>query len=197
MECMLVGRPGSGRSTLLTALLRSWGCRSLPVTTWFPGGSACRWRLRLPEEERKVHRLRPAGGFLAVELPAPALGLPGRRWTLLEPPGIEEEVPEDHTVRQGIAETLGRLLATDVFVHVVDGAETGERGEVAGTDLALWYLGRQRPRYLLVVTRMDCLSAVAGFLLLRKLDPDINPVACSAWTGQGLRHLRRLLASLA
>lgn len=197
MECVLVGRPGSGRSSLLTAMLRSWGCRSVPVTTWLPGGSASRWRARLPDEERKLHRLRPPGGFLAVELPAPPLGLPGRRWTLLEPPGIEEEVPDDHTIRQGVAEALGRLLATDVILHVVDGADTGERGEVAAADLALWRLGRHRPRYLLVVTRMDCGAATAGLELVRQMDPQIVPVACSAWTGQGVRHLRSLLARLA
>lgn len=197
MECVLVGRPGSGRSTLLTALLRSCGCRSLPVTTWLPGGSACRWRVRLPEEERRVHRLRPPAGFLGVELPASALGLPGRRWTFLEPPGIEEEVPHDHAVRQGMAEALARLLTSDVFIHVVDGAGTGERGEVANADLALWHLGSQRPRYLVVVTRMDCVSSVVGFGLIRQLDARASLVACSARTGQGLRQLRRLLASLA
>lgn len=195
MECMLVGRPGSGRSSLLTALLRSWGCRSLPVTTWFPGGTPSRWRLRLPDEERKLQRLRPPAGFLAVELAAPQLGLPGRRWTLVETPGIEEEVADDPAARQGMAEALGRLLATDLVIHVVDGAATGERGEVSAPDMALWRLGCQRPRYLSVVSRMDCASSAAGLALVRQMDPGLAPVATSAWTGQGIRQLRSLLAA--
>jgi len=197
VECMLVGRPGSGRSSLLTALLRSWGCRSVPVTTWFPGGSPSRWRVRLPEEERKVHRLRPAGGFLAIEVAAATLGLPGRRWTFVETPGMEEEVPDDQTAREGVAEALGRILATDMVVHVVDGAATGERGRVYATDIALWRLARLRPRYLLVVSRMDCASSLAGLALVRQMDPEIALVASSAWTGQGIRRLRRLLAGRA
>lgn len=197
MECLLVGRPGSGRSSLLTALLRLWGCRSLPVTTWSAGGSPSRWRVRLPEEERRLHRLRPPGGFLAVELDASALKLPGRRWAFVETPGVEEGVPADESLRQGVAEALGRLLATDLLLHVVDGAETGERGEVAAADLALWRLGRARPRYVMVVMRVDCEAAGSGLTLLKRLDPGLEPLACSAWTGQGLRRLRRLLASLA
>ena len=194
MECMLVGRPGSGRSSLLTALLRSWGCRSLPVTTWYPGGSPSRWRVRLPEEERKLHRLRPPAGFLAVELAAAPLGLPGRRWTLVETPGIEEEVSGDEVARQAVAETLARLLSTDLVIHVVDGAATGERDGLAAADIALWRLARQWRRYLLVVSRMDCASALAGLALVRELDPEVALVPVSALTGQGIRQLRHRLA---
>jgi len=195
VDCILTGAAQSGRTSILVALLRLWKCRSVPATTWLPEGSPSRWRLRLPDEEHRLYRLRPPGGFLGVELAAPPLGLSGRRWLFLELPGLLED-PEGQVERKAMAEALGRLVTADVVVHVVDAAHTGEEGSLREVDTALFRLLQAKRKYLVMANKMDQAGAAEGLAIVRQCAQGGEVVASSALVGQGIRQLRTFLASL-
>lgn len=197
LECVLVGLPGSGKSSLLAALLQAWRCRTAAITVWTAGGSPSRWRLRLPEEERQLHRLRPPHGFLAVEVPASQLGLAGRRWTFSELPALVDEVSEDLLHREGLAEAMARLLVADVILHVVDAERVGKRGQLSAADAALARFGHNRSGYLLVGTKMDAPFSPQGLYLLRQFAGNPEVVPCSVVIGQGIRPIKNFLSGLA
>ena len=190
-DCVLVGRPNSGKTLFLINLCEHLGCGTLELETEGPAGGTLRRRLS-PEEARRLLVGGAPQTTVGVQrvLVRIRRGKSGRECRLVDTTGLVESVHPDESVRWGMASSIGEMLRGRVVLHLVDASLVregavwwGELEEQMDRYLSL------RPGYAVLANKMDLPEAEAGLRNLLAQTPARRVFPVSALTRAGFREV--------
>jgi tRNA U34 5-carboxymethylaminomethyl modifying GTPase MnmE/TrmE len=197
-ECLILGKPNSGKTLLLLNFAEYLGYRQLELT--------------IHEADQTQHRRTYgiAEARLTLVSPAPhhtrvlqavhlrfAKGKSRCDLALTDTTGLSEGIHEQLAVRRSMSRTLHRLRQAELVLHVIDGS----RVAVPGAPEAMGELDHQLARfatgrvgYAMIVNKMDLPGAAAGLSYVRSCFPHHLVIPVSALRKRGFREVKTFVA---
>jgi hypothetical protein len=134
VECLVLGAPGTGKTTFALSLIEALGYREVQIFHEDPAGRVTSRTWPLCEaKERLVGRAGTAAAgvcttrglqWATVRLPG-RVGRQAQDLTIVDSTGIGAEIADDPELRAAVAQTLRMLRRARMVIHLVSPADGG------------------------------------------------------------------------
>lgn len=193
-ECLILGKPNSGKTLFLLNFAEYLGYRELEMIVEEPGGNRHRKSYDLAGARMTLVSPTPhhTRALQVVQLKVPK-GKSRCDVALTDTTGLCEGIHESATIRRSMVQTLRRLRETQVVLHLIDGSRVGTVGapEAMGDlDHQLARFATGRLGYAIIVNKMDLPGAGAGLASVRSTFPYHVIIPMSALRKQGFREVK-------
>lgn len=198
-ECVIIGRPNSGKTMFALNFAGYLGAKSVDVTfRTYDGLMTCR-HFSLEEGKRELcgmtlHKTRSMQS-LVLRM---SVGKTAVNFKLTDTCGVSEQIHQDEKIRKGMAQTIGLLRSADLILHLVDLSLIGRDfgNNCSSIDYELYNYGIVRKSYLMLGNKYDISSAKENFLRLATAFPKATIIPISALYSQGFREVKAYVARI-
>jgi tRNA U34 5-carboxymethylaminomethyl modifying GTPase MnmE/TrmE len=197
-ECLILGKPNCGKTLFLLNFAEHLGYRELQLAIEYPDGST-QWR-SLALADARMTLVSPSPHHTRC-LQAAVVRVPHGKARcevrLTDSTGLGEGVHGDAGVRRAMVQTLKRLRAADVVLHLIDASRVTATGSVEAMgdlDHQLARYATGRGGYAVLATKMDLAEAQAGLAYIRSTFPYHVVIPVSALRKQGFKEVRAFVA---
>ncbi len=189
-ECVIIGRPNSGKTMFALNFAGYLGAKSVDVTfRTYDGLMTCR-HFSLEEGKRELcgmalHKTRSLQS-LVLRM---TVGKTAVNFKLTDTCGVSEHIHQEEVIRKGMAQTIGLLRSADLILHMVDLSLIGRdfTNNSTSIDHEFYKYGVTRKSYLLLGNKYDLSSAKDNLLRLAAAFPKATIIPVSALHSQGYR----------
>jgi small GTP-binding protein len=196
-ECVIIGRPNSGKTLFALNFAKYLGAKNIDVTfRTFDGLMTCR---HFPLEEAKrqlcgidLHKTRSLQSIVLNI----AVGKTAVNFKLTDTCGVSEQIHADEGIRKGMAQTIGLLRSADFILHLIDltNVKKDHAANQASIDYEFYNYGIARNAYILLGNKIDLGSAKENLLRLASEFPKATIIPISALYNQGFREVKAYVA---
>ena len=195
-ECMIIGRPNSGKTLFALNFAGYLGIKNVDVTfRTYDGLMTCR-RFSLEEAKRELcgNTLHKTRSLQSMVLNM-KVGKATTSFKLTDTCGVSEQIHADEKIRKGMAQTIGLLRSVDLILHVVDlSLINKEFCNHSSIDYEFYNYGMICKSYILLGNKYDLSSAKNNLPHLIAAFPKANIVPISALYCQGFREVKACVA---
>ncbi len=196
-ECIIIGRPNSGKTMFALNFSGYLGAKSVDVTfKTYDGLMTCR-HFSLDEARRELcgmalHKTRSLQSMLLNM----SVGKSKITFKLTDTCGVSEQIHSEESIRRGMAQTIGLLRSADVILHVVDLSLIGRDfiTNSSSIDHEFYNYGTNRKSYFLLGNKYDISSAKDNLLRLATAFPKATILPVSALYSRGFREVKACVA---
>lgn len=192
-EFIIVGRPNSGKTLFALNFALYLGSKTVElIFRTFDGLTTCR-HIPLTEAKHELcaevpHKTKCLQSMLLNV----SLGKGSATFKLTDSCGIQEEIHEIETVRQGMAQTISLLRSADFIIHVLDlslhNAHLKDRQY--NIDYEIYNYGQARRNYLMLANKTDLTPAKQQLKILPSYFPKAGIVPVSALFSEGFKEVK-------
>lgn len=194
-ECLIVGRPNSGKTMFALNFANFLGCRSVDITfKTYDGLLTCR-HLNIDEAKRElcsstIHKTKSLQ-TMVLKL---SVGKATVGFKLSDTCGIAEYIHTDDSIRRGMAQTLSVIRSADFIIHVIDltclGKDVPNQDNI---DIDIYNYGIARANYVLLANKIDVASKY-NIAKVKDIFPQAPVIAISALCSQGFKEVKACVA---
>jgi len=195
-ECMIIGRPNSGKTLFALNFAGYLGIRNIDITfRTYDGLLTCR-HFSLEEAKRELcgNSLHKTRSLQSMVLNM-KVGKATVNFKLTDTCGVSEQIHADEKIRKGMAQTIGLLRSVDLILHVVDLALIpNDFSNQSSIDYEFYNYGMICKAYILLGNKYDLSSAKNNLPHLTAASPKTSIVPISALYSQGFREVKACVA---
>lgn len=195
-ECLIIGRPNSGKTLFALNFAGYLGTKNIDVTfRTYDGLMTCR-HFSLEEAKRELcgntlHKTR--------SLQSMVLNMKVEKATvsfkLTDTCGVSEQIHANEVIRKGMAQTISLLRSVDLILHVVDlSLNNKEFCNQSSIDYEFYNYGMICKPYVLLGNKYDLSTAKNNLPHLAAAFPKAKIVPISALYSQGFREVKACVA---
>lgn len=196
-ECLIIGRPNSGKTMFALNFAGYLGTKSVDVTfRTYDGLMTCR-HFTLDEAKRELcgfalHKTRSLQSMILNM----RVGKAAVNFKLTDSCGVSEQIHSDEAIRKGMAQTIGLLRSADFILHLVDLSMVNKDFQTkASIDHEFYNYGISRKAsYLLLGNKFDLNLAKDNVPYLASAFPKATLVPVSALYSQGFKEVKAYVA---
>ncbi|SCM80115.1 50S ribosome-binding GTPase [uncultured Sporomusa sp.] len=196
-ECVIIGRPNSGKTMFALNFAGYLGAKSVDVTfRTYDDLTTCR-HFSLEEGKRELcgmalHKTRSLQS-LVLRM---TVGKTAVNFKLTDTCGVSEQIHQDGTIRKGMAQTIALLRSADLILHMVDLSLIGKNliNNTSTIDHEFYNYGIVRKSYLLLGNKYDLHSAKDNLVHLTAAFPKATVIPISALYSQGFKEVKACVA---
>ncbi|MDP2858520.1 MAG: GTPase [Bacillota bacterium] len=197
---MIIGRPAVGKTLFLINFAAHMGQKTLRLVIERPDHRV--ESVVLAPEEARARLVGRTGHFtrsvqsLVLDL---RKGKARVQVELEDTPGLDLGIHPDAEVRKGMAQTIRKMRAADLVIHIVDALQLAASPDAGSPsiDMEIAHFALTRGGYIILVNKMDIPGAQAGLEKARALFPGQLMVGISALTGLNFRQVARVVGRYA
>ncbi len=195
-ECIIIGRPNSGKTLFALNFAKYLGVKSIDMTfRTYDGIMTCR-HLSLDEAKRQLcgidlHKTRSLQSMVLNM----TIGKSAVNFKLTDTCGISEQIHADEAIRKGMAQTIGLLRSADFILHLVDLTHIKrDSTNQSSIDYEFYHYGVARNAYIMLGNKIDLGSAKDNLPRLTSEFPKATVIPISALYNQGFREVKAYVA---
>ncbi|QDR80612.1 GTPase domain-containing protein [Sporomusa termitida] len=195
-ECIVIGRPNSGKTLFTLNFAKYLGVKSIDMTfRTYDGVMTCR-HLSLEDAKRQLcgidlHKTRSLQSMV-LNMP---IGKSTVNFKLTDTCGISEQIHADEAIRKGMAQTIGLLRSADFILHLVDLTNVkSDSATQSNIDYEFYHYGVARNAYIMLGNKVDLGSAKDNLPRLASAFPKATVIPISALYNQGFREVKAYVA---
>lgn len=196
-ECVIVGRPNSGKTMFALNFAGYLGAKSVDVTfRTYDDLITCR-HFSLEEGKRELcgitlHKTRSLQS-LVLRM---TVGKTAVNFKLTDTCGVSEQIHHDESIRKGMAQTIAMLRSADLILHMIDLSAIGKDflNNSSTIDHEFYNYGIVRKSYLLLGNKYDLHSAKENLLRVTTAFPRATIIPISALYSQGFKEVKACVA---
>ncbi|SDD43274.1 GTPase [Sporomusa acidovorans] len=195
-ECLIVGRPNSGKTMFALNFAGYLGAKNIDLTFRnYEGIITCR-HLSIEDAKRELcgytlHKTRSLQSMILNM----KVGKATINFKLTDTCGVSEKIHADEAIRKGMAQTISLLRSVDLILHIVDLSFISQDfSNQSPIDLEFYKYGMVRKSYLLLGNKYDLHSAKANLSRLANTFPKATIIPISALYNQGFREVKACVA---
>lgn len=165
-ECIVVGKANAGKTLFLVSFAEFLGCKKMALARQLPDGGSESLDLSSRDARQVLVDNRPhttrSLQTVSVNLPA---GKGKKIVQLTDTSGISEEIHESLEIRRAQAQTLRRLMQSNLILHLVDAARVGSAGAREALGEVDYQISRYAPlrgAYAVLANKIDLPRAGEG-----------------------------------
>lgn len=192
-ECIIVGRPNTGKTMFALNFAAFLGSRSVDLTfRTYDNLMTCR-HLHIDEAKKELcgmsaHKTRTLQSLI-LKVPVAKSQV---SFKLTDTCGLSEGIHNDESVRRGMAQTLKLLRYADYIIHIVDLSTVGKEQHII--DMEIYNYGVARQNYVMLANKTDLSSAKENITRLSALFPQASILPISALYNLGFKEVRACVA---
>lgn len=196
-ECVIVGRPNSGKTMFALNFAGYLGCKTVDITFKDYDNLIFCKHYSLSEAKQELcgimpHKTRGSQSMMLKLL----VGKGIVNFKLTDTCGISEEIADDAGIRRSMALAIGLMRSADYIIHIIDAAIISK--EIARSeyniDLEIYNYGLHKKNYLLLANKNDLMCGKNNMAQLSALFMQAQIVPISALYGQGFKEVKRRVA---
>lgn len=196
-ECVIIGRPNSGKTMFALNFSGYLGIKSVDVTfRTYDGLMTCR-HFSLDEAKRELcgmslHKTRSLQSMILRM----TVGKTAVNFKLTDTCGVSEQIHPEESIRKGMAQTISLLRSADLILHIVDLSLVSKEFVYSNCsiDHEFYNYGVLRKSYLLLGNKYDLQSAKENLPRLTTAFPKAAVFPVSALHSQGFREVKACVA---
>lgn len=195
-ECVIVGRPNSGKTVFAIQFAHYMGAKSVDITSKSPDNLLTCRHYTIEEAKRELcsntcHKTRSLQSMIIKMTVGKAQVL----FKLTDTCGLTEEIHSDPAIRYGMAQTLRLMRTANLILHMID---VSQRSDVLykeeTIDREIYHYGITRKFYIIIANKMDLPIAKQGLGQLKSSFPSALIVPVSALYNHGLGEVKSYVA---
>lgn len=195
-ECVIVGRPNSGKTLFALNFAGYLGVKNIDITfRTYDNLMTCR-HFSVEAARRELcgnteHKTRSLQSMLLTM----KVGKTAVNFKLTDTCGVSERIHQDEKIRKGMAQTISLLRSVDLILHIVDlSLSNKEFCNTSSIDSELYHYGKVAKAYLLLGNKYDLSAAKHNLLQVTAAFPKAMIVPISALHSQGFKEVKACVA---
>lgn len=192
-ECIIVGRPNTGKTLFALNFAAYLGSRTVDITSrTYDNLMTCR-HLHIDEAKKELcsmslHKTRSLQSLI-LKIPVSKSHV---TFKLTDTCGLTEGIHSEETVRRGMAQTLKLLRYADFIIHIIDLSTVTKEPHIIDTEIYNYGLSRQN--YVLLANKADLPASKENIVKLSALYPKTTVLPVSALYNLGFKEVRACVA---
>jgi predicted GTPase len=192
-ECIIVGRPNTGKTMLALNFAGYLGIKSVDITfRSYDDLISCR-HLHIDQAKKELcglsaHKTRSLQSLI-LKVPVSKTQV---SFKLTDSCGLSEGIHSEESVRRGMAQTLKTMRYADLIIHVIDLSVITREASII--DQEIYNFGVARQNYIMLGNKVDLASAKENLLKLSSLYPQANVIPISALYNLGFKEVKAYVA---
>jgi GTPase Era involved in 16S rRNA processing len=195
-ECVIIGRPNSGKTIFALQFASFVGARSVDITARSPDNLlTCRhYSVKDAKNDLCSQNLHKTRMIQSIVIKM-AIGKAEVAFKLTDTCGLTETIHPEPAIRYGMAQTLGLMRTANLILHMIDLSQiTADYSEQATIDHEIYYYGLTRRFYMILANKMDLPIAKEGLTRLKSIFPSAFILPISALYSHGLGEVKTYVA---
>jgi predicted GTPase len=195
-ECVIIGRPNSGKTVFALQFASFLGARSVDITARSPDNMlTCRhYTLKDAQKDLCSMALHKTRMIQSIVIKM-AIGKAEVAFKLTDTCGLTETIHPEPAIRCGMAQTLGLMRTANLILHMIDVSQVTAAYNTEETiDHELYHYGLTRKFYMILANKMDLPTAKEGLTRLKSAFPSAFVLPISALHNHGLGEVKSYVA---
>ena len=196
-ECVIVGKPNSGKTLFTLNFAAYLGCKTVEITFKDYDNLIFCKRYSLKDAKQELCSVMPhkTRGLQSIFLKM-TVGKGSVGFKLTDTCGIAEAIHNDEEIRRSMAQAIGLIRSADFIIHIIDLNIISEEylKRDSNVDVEIYNYGLNKRNYIMLANKIDLPYCERNVARVTALFDKVQVIPISALTSQNFKEVKKCVA---